>query len=99
LNFPLEADCGEKKYLDTLNKTLEMLDMDKFEILAVSVGFDTHTGDLASLGLTEKSYKLIGKKIATLEKQTFFILEGGYNGEKNARDIDQFLRGYEEKTN
>jgi hypothetical protein len=32
-----------------------------------------------------------------LKKPTFFVLEGGYMGEQNGRDIDQLLRGYEEK--
>jgi acetoin utilization deacetylase AcuC-like enzyme len=97
LNFPLEAECGEKKYLRTLDQALEMIDINKFETVAVSMGFDTHKGDLASLGLTEKSFYNIGRKIAALNKPTFFLLEGGYNGENNGRDIDQFLRGYEEK--
>jgi acetoin utilization deacetylase AcuC-like enzyme len=59
------------------------------------VGFDTHAGDLASLGLTESSYREIGKRIAALAKPTFFVLEGGYLGEKNGKDIDQLLRGFE----
>ena len=53
--------------------------------------------DLASLGLTKNSYRLLGRKIASLKKSTFFVLEGGYQGAKNGRDIDQFLKGYEEK--
>ena len=97
LNFPLEADCGEKKYLKTFDHALKMIEIDKFEIVAVSAGFDTHKGDLASLGLTENSYRLLGRKIASLKKSTFFVLEGGYQGTKNGRDIDQFLKGYEEK--
>jgi acetoin utilization deacetylase AcuC-like enzyme len=97
LNFPLPADCGEQKYLETLDKALSMVDVGRFEVVAVSVGFDAHGGDLASLGLTENSYKEIGKRIGTLKKPTFFILEGGYMGEQNGRDIDQLLRGYEEK--
>jgi acetoin utilization deacetylase AcuC-like enzyme len=71
--------------------------LDRFEAVAVSVGLDTHNGDLASLGLTETSYKQIGKRIAALEKPTFFILEGGYRGEQNGVDIDQLLQGFEEK--
>jgi acetoin utilization deacetylase AcuC-like enzyme len=97
LNFPLPADCGEKQYLETFDKALTMVgDLDRFEIVAVSAGFDTHLGDLASLGLTEQSYWKIGKRIALLNKPSFFVLEGGYMGEKNGLDIDQFLRGYEE---
>jgi acetoin utilization deacetylase AcuC-like enzyme len=97
LNFPLPVDCGEQKYLETLDQALGMVDAGKFEVVAVSVGFDTHLGDLASLGLTENSYREIGKRIATLKKPTFFVLEGGYVGEKNGKDIDQLLRGYEGK--
>ncbi len=97
LNFPLPADCGEKMYLETLDKALGMINSDKFEVLAVSVGLDAHRGDLASLGLTENSYREIGKRIAALEKKTFFVMEGGYVGEQNGRDIDQLLRGCEGK--
>jgi acetoin utilization deacetylase AcuC-like enzyme len=98
LNFPLSADCGEKKYLETLDNALGMVDSSKFEVVAVSAGFDTHLGDLASLGLTENSYREIGKRIAALKKPVFFVLEGGYVGEQNGRDIDQLLRGYEERS-
>lgn len=97
-NYPLPADCGEKRYLETLRQALNKVDNQNFEIVAVSVGFDTHIGDLASLGLTEKSYKEIGKIIAGLGKPVFFVLEGGYVGEKNGSDIDQFLTGFEEET-
>jgi acetoin utilization deacetylase AcuC-like enzyme len=96
LNFPLPADCGEQRYLETFSEAIGMVDLGKFEVVAVSVGFDAHLGDLASLGLTENTYKEIGKRIGLLEKPTFFVLEGGYMGEQNGRDIDQILRGYEE---
>jgi acetoin utilization deacetylase AcuC-like enzyme len=95
-NFPLPADCGESKYLETLHQAMKSIDASIFEIVAVSVGFDTHSGDLASLGLTENSYREMGKRIATIKKPTFFVLEGGYMGEANGKDIDSFLNGYEE---
>jgi acetoin utilization deacetylase AcuC-like enzyme len=95
LNFPLWADCGDNVYLETLDKALSQVDIGRFEVVAVSAGFDSHAGDLASLGLTEKGYERIGKKIAQLEKPTFFVLEGGYEGESMGNDIDQLLRAYE----
>lgn len=97
LNFPLPADCGEKTFLRVFDEALGMVDLGKFEVVAVSMGFDTHMGDLASLGLTENSYMEVGKEIAALKKPTFFVLEGGYMGEKNGRDINQLLKGYEGK--
>jgi len=98
LNFPLPADVGEKRYLETLDKALGMIAAEQFEVVAVSAGFDTYTGDLASLGLKENSYREIGRRIAGLGKPAFFVLEGGYMGEKVGKAIDQLLQGYETAT-
>ncbi len=98
LNFPLPADCGQQRYLETLDKALGIVDVGNVEIVAVSAGFDTHRGDLASLGLTENSFREIGRRVGMLNKPTFFVLEGGYMGEQNGMDIDQLLRGYEEES-
>ncbi len=96
LNFPLPADCGEEKFLRTLDEALGLVNVGRVEVVAVSVGFDTYAGDLASLGLTEASYGEIGRRIAALGKPTFFVLEGGYVGEQNGNGVDWLLRGYEE---
>ena len=95
LNFPLPADCGEKRYLETMDHALSMVGGKQFEVVAVSAGFDTYLGDLASLGLSERSYFEIGKRIGGLKKKTFFVLEGGYMGEKVGRGINQLLSGFE----
>lgn len=92
LNFPLWGDCGDEAYLETLDGALGMVDVGRFEVVAVSAGFDTSIGDLASLGLTEKGYWEIGKRIAALKKPTFFVLEGGYVGEQIGKDIDELLK-------
>ena len=96
LNFPLWADCGDQVYLETLDGALKMVDSSKFEVVAVSAGFDTHEGDLASLGLTNNGYREIGKRIAGLKKHTFFILEGGYDGENNGNAIHNLLEAFED---
>jgi acetoin utilization deacetylase AcuC-like enzyme len=95
LNFPLWADYGDEAYLETLDKALSQVEIGRFEVVAVSAGFDSHVGDLASLGLTERGYKGIGEKIAGLGKPTFFVLEGGYGGENIGNDIHQLLKAYE----
>ncbi len=95
INFPLQTNCGETTYLIALNRALAAVDSSKFDVIAVSAGFDTYKGDLASLGLVENSYYQIGKQISALNKQTFFVLEGGYHGDKNGTCIDQLLRGFE----
>jgi acetoin utilization deacetylase AcuC-like enzyme len=96
INFALPGDLGGKMYLETLDKALGMVDCSKFEQVAVSAGFDTHKGDLATLGLVEQDYFEIGKRVANLKKPAFFVLEGGYVGENVGKDIDSLLRGYEE---
>jgi len=95
LNFPLPPDCGDEMYLRTLDKALAIVKIGTFETVAVSAGFDTHEGDLASLGLTEKGYREIGMRIASLNRPTFFVLEGGYDGEHVGKDIDALLKGFE----
>lgn len=95
VNFPLGGNVGDEAYLEVLEKALGMVNMARVEVVGVSAGFDTHGGDLASLGLTEKGYKEIGMRIAGLDRPTFFVLEGGYSGENMGIDIDQLLRGFE----
>jgi len=95
LNFPLDADIGNKAYLEKLDEALSMVPLERFSAVGVSAGFDTHKGDLASLGLTENGYTGIGSRIKGLSKRTFFVLEGGYSGVNNGNDIDALLRGFE----
>jgi acetoin utilization deacetylase AcuC-like enzyme len=95
LNFPLPPDCGDKMYVKTLGEALSTVDISRFDVVAVSAGFDTHIGDLASLGLTEKGYEEIGKRIGALKRPAFFVLEGGYSGEDVGNDIDRVLKGLE----
>ena len=96
INFALPANCGGKIYLETFNRALSMIDINKYDNIAVSAGFDTHSGDLATLGLIGNDYFEIGKRIAQLNKPTFYVLEGGYVGENVGLDIDSLLRGFEE---
>jgi acetoin utilization deacetylase AcuC-like enzyme len=89
-NYPL--DYGEEKYIKTLKKALEKIGMKKIEVIAVSIGFDTFIGDIASLGLNEKSFEEIGKILSSLNKPIFFILEGGYIGENIGKGIIALLK-------
>lgn len=98
-NFPLEADCGEETYLKTLDKALRKIDLRKIEMIAVSAGFDGHRGDLASLGLTERTFGEIGKRLAKLKKYTFFVLEGGYIGQNVGQDISELIQGFGDGSN
>lgn len=95
LNFPLSPECGEGTYLETFEKALGVVHKRKFDIVAVSAGFDTLRGDIGSLGLRESTYEAIGKKIASLRTPAFFVLEGGYKTEKIGSCVSYFLQGFE----
>ncbi|MFB6286984.1 MAG: histone deacetylase family protein [Candidatus Bipolaricaulia bacterium] len=93
-NYPLPFDCGEARYLQTLDEALSAVDLDGVKQVAVSAGFDTDERDpLASLGLAIDSYRKIGERIAALALPTFAVLEGGYDPERLGPDIDAFCRG------
>ncbi|MFA6375855.1 MAG: hypothetical protein WCX69_00435 [Candidatus Paceibacterota bacterium] len=96
-NYPLNAECGGKVYLDAFRKALRenKNEIDAAGIIAISAGFDAHQGDLVSLGLNAKDFNNIGKEIKKLNKPAFFVLEGGYNGQNLGNDIDAFLKGIE----
>lgn len=94
-NYLLPPDCGDEAYIRVLDKALSGIEASKLEAVAVSAGFDTHAGDLASLGLTGRGYREVGIKIAALNRPTFFVLEGGYDGMHVGKDIDEMLTGFE----
>ena len=95
LNFPLSFPAGDSLYLRTLDEALSQVDITGIELIGISAGFDAHQGDLASLSLTSKGYREIGRKISALGKPTFGVLEGGYIGENISRDIHELIQGLE----
>lgn len=94
-NYGLEDSPGDEIYLNTLENALFSLNLAKFELVAVSAGFDTHKGDLATLGLSTKAFRMIGRLVGSLHKPAFFVFEGGYDGQTVGEDIYAFLRGFE----
>jgi len=97
LNFPLSYSTGDSLYLKTLDQALSQVEMVNIEIVGISAGFDAHQGDLASLGLTHKGYREIGRRVGALGKPVFGVLEGGYIGEYVGRDLHELISGIEEK--
>lgn len=95
LNFPLPYSTGDKLYLETLDSALNQVEINNVERIAVSAGFDAHEGDLASLNLTSKCYRKIGKMIGELEKPVFGVLEGGYIGKNVGLGIHELISGLE----
>jgi acetoin utilization deacetylase AcuC-like enzyme len=94
-NFPLPLGTGDKLYLKTLDKALDLVDMKNIEIIGISAGFDAHQGDLASLDLTSNCFREIGKRVRDLGIEVFGVLEGGYIGGNIASDLHHLIQGLE----
>ena len=99
INHPISATTGDKKYLDLLGEELDRLEGRGFEQLALSAGFDGHKNDpLASVGLSTSAFREIGTMLADMDLHTFAVLEGGYVGEDLGKNIDAFLRGFNDRS-
>jgi acetoin utilization deacetylase AcuC-like enzyme len=93
-NYPISGSCGDRVYLETLDKALSSVDTGVTEQVAISAGFDTYEYDpLASLGLTTEAYRKIGERIARLRLPVFAVLEGGYDAANLGRNIEQLILG------
>jgi len=93
-NFPIFGPCGDRVYLEILDKALNSVDTAGTEQVAISAGFDAYESDpLATLGLTTEAYHKIGKRIAGLGLPVFAVLEGGYDAANLGRNIEQLILG------
>ncbi|MEM1673799.1 MAG: histone deacetylase [Candidatus Bathyarchaeia archaeon] len=97
LNYPFMWAVGDDEYLKILGKALEEVTKFDPDLIAVSAGFDTYKYDpVCSIGLSMDAYIKIGKMIASLDRKTFAVLEGGY-GRDMPQCVLNFLRGLELK--
>lgn len=94
VNLPLD-EVGDEGYLRWLEKGLRKVGAEDCEVIGISAGFDSHAGDLSSLGLTTEGFRRIGEKLAEYGKPVFGVLEGGYVGENLARDLHALIEGLE----
>ena len=92
VNVPLD-EVGDELYLKHLDRALRKVGAEECEVIAISAGFDSHAGDLSSLGLSTEGFRRIGERLAELEKPVFGVLEGGYIGENVGRDLHALLEG------
>ena len=86
LNIPILPGTDDNEYLQIFNNKVKpnLLEFNP-EFVLVSAGFDAHRDDpLASLNLTEKTFKELTKELKSLAPQKsggriLSLLEGGYN--------------------
>lgn len=96
LNYPFMHRAADMEYLETFEKAVEKVKTFDPDVIAVSAGFDTSRFDpMFMFELTEEAYFEIGKMIASLNRRTFAVLEGGY-GQKMPECVHNFIRGLEQ---
>jgi acetoin utilization deacetylase AcuC-like enzyme len=93
-NFPLPENAGHDRYLQTLDRALELVERFKPLVLVVSLGYDTMSGDpTGSFGLKVQSMETIGRRMASLGRPLLVIQEGGYSLRNLRRGSVAFFRG------
>lgn len=88
----------EGAYLDEVEATLKGLDEDMVDIIAVSAGFDNAVGDWGDV-LSTGAYRKMGKWLKEHSEKIcngrrFAILEGGYNHELMATNLNAFCKEF-----
>jgi acetoin utilization deacetylase AcuC-like enzyme len=86
VNVPLEADLGDKEYLQVFNEVLTpVATRYRPELVLVSAGYDAHWQDtISNMNVTTMGYARMAKIIKAISDQIcpdrlVFTLEGGYN--------------------
>ena len=96
LNYPLSHEVSREEYLETLKKACEEVKRFNSSLIGVSFGADTYKNDpVGKLNLEKEDYFEIGKIIASLEKPTFAVMEGGYSLKELPECVYNFLKGME----
>ncbi|MCF8228915.1 MAG: hypothetical protein K9G58_15715 [Bacteroidales bacterium] len=93
LNYPLMLNCGDKEFMQALDKLLIRGNEFCPDAVAVAAGFDGYHGDrMLNLNYTENLFFNIGFKIRRNFSHVFAVLEGGYH-EDIRKLTDNFIEG------
>ncbi|MBX7070852.1 MAG: histone deacetylase family protein [Microthrixaceae bacterium] len=80
LNLPLPSGTGEADYLDALDDALAAIAAFDPDALVLSLGADTHRLDpIGEFLLDTSSFARIGDRVASLDRSTVVVQEGGYH--------------------
>ncbi len=94
-NFPLPQGTDDLIYLQALQAALNAIDQYNPVWLVISLGFDTFGGDpLSTFTLSQAVYHEIGRLIASLNRPTVLVQEGGYNVAQLGLLAREFLTGF-----
>jgi acetoin utilization deacetylase AcuC-like enzyme/GNAT superfamily N-acetyltransferase len=93
-NFPLPENAGDERYLDTLDRALEVVGRFKPTFVVLALGYDTMAGDpTGSFALSVRTMQTIGSRLASLGRPLLIVQEGGYSLRNLRRGCAAFFRG------
>jgi acetoin utilization deacetylase AcuC-like enzyme len=95
LNVPLPLGTRWPAYDEALSHALSRLAAFKPDALVVSLGVDTYEHDpISAFKLTGADYPRLGERIATLQRPTAFVLEGGYAVADVGTNVVSVIKGF-----
>ncbi len=95
LNLPLPRGTDVAAYLPALDAALEGIAGFAPELLIVSYGADTFSGDpISHFRLETADYAVIAKRIAALGLPNLIVMEGGYAVDALGANVASFLSGF-----
>jgi len=79
-NLPLLSGCGDKEFLERVDKAIDAAHRFKPDVIAMSAGFDGYEKDrLLNLNFTLKGFYECGYRWRRAFSNIFAVLEGGYH--------------------
>jgi len=96
VNFPLPRGItGDNEYCDTLQGAVAIVRNFEPSFLLISLGVDTHIDDpISDFKVTTSGYLRIGGIIASIDRPTLFVMEGGYALESIGKNVCNVLQGF-----
>ena len=95
LNLPLPRATGWSEYEPALAKAIEWIAQRDPDLLIVSYGADTYSGDpISHFELDTADYAPMARRIAALDLPTLIVMEGGYAVDALGANVAEFLSGF-----
>jgi len=96
LNLPLPRGSGDDAFLAALDTALHRIGAFEPGAVVVALGLDAFEGDpFGGLRVTTAGFGEIGRRIATLQRPTLLVQEGGYLCDALGANLAQFLEGFD----
>ena len=95
LNLPLPRGTEWSAYARALSQAVDWIEKAQPELLIVSYGADTHEADpISHVKLKTSDYATMARRIASLQRPTLIVMEGGYAVQHLGANVAEFLSGF-----